>query len=34
VCALSIPDDEAEQLANFLVATVPNGDGEPELVEG
>src|SRR5438309_3161893 len=29
VCALSIPDDEAEALANFLLATVPNGDGDP-----
>ena len=32
VCALSIPDDEAEELAAFLVAAVPNGDGDPERV--
>ena len=25
VCALSIPDDEAEELAGFLQATVPDG---------
>jgi hypothetical protein len=32
VCAISIPDDEAEQLASFLLATVPNGHGDPERV--
>ena len=26
-CAVSIPDDEAEQLARFLLASVPNGNG-------
>jgi hypothetical protein len=32
VCALSIPDDEADQLASFLQATVPNTDGEERVV--
>jgi hypothetical protein len=32
ICALSIPDDEAEQLADFLQATVPNTDGEERVV--
>ena len=32
VCAISIPDDEAAELAAFLGVTVPNGDGEPERV--
>ena len=29
VCAVSIPDDEAADLAAFLRATVRNGDDEP-----
>ena len=32
VCALSIPDDEAEHLVDFLLAVVSNGDGEQERV--
>jgi hypothetical protein len=26
LCALSIPDDEAEELAEFLLAPVPHGE--------
>ena len=29
VCALSIPDDEAEELARFLLAAVPNDEEQP-----
>jgi hypothetical protein len=32
VCAISIPDDEAAELAAFLDATVPHGNGQPERV--
>jgi hypothetical protein len=32
VCAISIPDDEAEELASFLRAAVPNGESDPQRV--
>src|SRR2546423_9178153 len=32
VCAISIPDDGAEELAAVLTASVRHGDGEPERV--